>query len=229
MEKSNKQTTYAIGAIAVIAIAAGAWFFLSGNSNLSSDGTNDLPKEFVVESPEESRNGVSTEMNRIRASGSGSDAEYEQIRKNEANANSGATASGTSTNTQTTQSRIAELKKNGKEYLEDYLQQTYEEKGTFDTNKLKTLPLGDAGAFERFLATVSQYDNPALQKIGPALLSRTSYGIEFDENSLEGYLSKNYPTGNLDYAKMKELPIRNELGLLFLMTEIYYSNSRSVI
>ena len=121
------------------------------------------------------------------------------------------------------------MKKNGKEYLEDYLQKTYEAKGVFDVKKIQTLPLGDAGAFERFLATVSQFDNPALQKIGPALLSRTSFDLEFDENSLEGYLSKNYPAGNLDYAKMKELPIRNELGLLFLMTEIYYSNSRSVI
>lgn len=92
-----------------------------------------------------------------------------------------------------------------------------------------SLPLGDTGAFERFLGTLSQYDPAALGKIGPALLKRTTFGLEFDENSLEGYLSKNYASGKLDYAKMKELPIRNELGLLFLMTEIYYSPSRQVI
>lgn len=53
--------------------------------------------------------------------------------------------------------------------------------------------------------------------------------MEFDQNSLEGYLSKNYSIGNMDYEKMKEMPIRNELGLLFLMTEIYYSQHKQVL
>lgn len=143
---------------------------------------------------------------------------------------SGATKSGgTVANGQSIASKVAELKKNGKEYLESYLQTAYEAKQPFDTQKILTLPLGDAGAFERFLGTLSQYDPEALGKIGPALLKRTSFGLEFDENSLEGYLAKNYASGKLDYEKMKGLSIRNELGLLFLMTEIYYSPSKQII
>lgn len=124
---------------------------------------------------------------------------------------------------------MAQLKKNGKEYLEDYLKSSYDSKQAFDSQKMLTLPLGDAAAFERFLGSLSQFDPAALEKIGPVLLKRTSFGLEFDENSLEGYLSKNYASGKLDHEKMKGLAIRNELGLLFLMTEIYYSPSKSVL
>lgn len=127
------------------------------------------------------------------------------------------------------QSKIAEMKRNGKEYLEDYLQKTYESKAAFSTDKILSLPLGDANAMERFLGTLSQFDPEALAKIGPALLQRSSFGMEFDENSLEGYISKNYAVGGMDYAKMKEMPIRNELGLLFLMTEIYYSQHKAIL
>lgn len=49
------------------------------------------------------------------------------------------------------QAKIAEMKRNGKEYLEDYLVKTYEGKGAFVTEKLLSLPLGDANAMERFL------------------------------------------------------------------------------
>lgn len=121
------------------------------------------------------------------------------------------------------------MKRNGKEYLEDYLTKTYEAKAPYNTEKLLTLPLGDGNAMERFLGTLSQFDPSALAKIGPALLQRNSFGMIFDANSLEGYLAKNYVAGNMDYEKMKEMPIRNELGLLFLMTEIYYSPQNKIL
>lgn len=224
MEKSQKQLTVGLSALAVVIIGALVWFFarpeggslLPGRSNLPP-----LPSEIVLESPDEARQATSDTFGKLQGGAEAATTEYEQIRGSGSSVSQG--ASGALSNAQSIQSRVAELKRNGKEYLEDYLRQTYEAKGTFDTKKVLSLPLGDASAFERFLSTLSQFDSEALKKIGPVLLQRTSFGIEFDESSLEGYLAKNYQSGQLDYTKMKDLQIRNELSLLFLMTEIYYS------
>lgn len=225
MDNAKKTSPAVIAGIVVLVLAlCAAAYFLLKDGRLADNGSDNapLPKEIVVESPEEARNSAKDALGRAQSGSSVSTTEYQQIRSNM----TGSVQSGTLANVQTISSKVAELKKNGKEYLEDYLQTAYESKKPFDTQKILDLPLGDAGAFERFLSTLSQYDPAALGKIGPALLKRTSFGLEFDENSLEGYLSKNYASGNLDYEKMKSLSIRNELGLLFLMTEIYYSSHR---
>lgn len=231
MEKSQKQLVIGLSALAAVVIGALVWFFArpEGGGSLLPGGSNlpPLPSEIVVESPDEARQATSDTFGKLQGGADAATTEYEQIRGSGSSVSQG--ASGALSNAQSVQSRVAELKRNGKEYLEDYLRQTYEAKGAFDTQKILSLPLGDTNAFERFLANLAQFDTNASKQIGEVLLRRTSYGIEFDENSLEGYLAKNYAKGNLDYAAMKEMPIRNELGLLFLMTEMFYSDHRSII
>jgi hypothetical protein len=233
MDNAKKPSAALIAGIVALVFVLGiaAFFFLKDKEgSIAENGSSNepLPKEIVVASPDEARNAASEILGRTASGTALSSTEYGQLRK-EMQGTGTTKTGGTVANGETIASKVAELKKNGKEYLEDYLRNTYETKQSFDTQKILALPLGDAGAFERFLSTLSQYDPAALGKIGPALLKRTTFGIEFDENSLEGYLAKNYTAGNLDYEKMKGLSIRNELGLLFLMTEIYYSPSKKII
>lgn len=71
--------------VLVVAIGVAAFFFFKGGSggNIAENGSSKdpLPKEIVVESPDEARNAASDVLKISQSGAAVSNTEYEQIRK----------------------------------------------------------------------------------------------------------------------------------------------------
>lgn len=240
MENTNNQNSKKNALLLVVAVAVlggiGAYVAMMGGNTAgtptgtpSDASTAPIPKEIALESPDETKQQVAASLSGNVATVDATNAEFEDVRKQMEAAMKRTGSTGALANTDTMAKKVAELKKNGKEYLEDYLMASHKEGKTIDSSKVQTLPLGDVSSFERFLDDLVRYDPKNLENIGKVLISRNAYGIEMDPESFEGHIQSNYKAGTIDYAKLKNLPIRSDLHLLFLMTEAFYSDKRSAV